>query len=43
MAETSMGKKFIRVKGYSKTVGGKTVKVHSAVRSTPKTSTGKKK
>jgi hypothetical protein len=43
MAETSKGKKFVRVKGYSKTVGSKTVKVHAAFRSTPRTSSGKKK
>ncbi len=43
MAETSKGKKFVKVKGYSRIVDGKTVKVRPADRSTPRTSTGKKK
>ncbi len=43
MAETSKGKKFVKVKSYTRNVGGKTVKVRAADRSTPRTSTGKKK
>jgi hypothetical protein len=43
MAETSKGKKFVGVKGYTKTVGNHTVKVHAAIRSTPKTASGKKR
>jgi hypothetical protein len=35
MAKTSEGKKFIRIKGYTKKVGGKNVKVPPHVRSTP--------
>ena len=43
MAETAKGKKFVKVKSYTRTVNGKSVKVRAADRSTPKTSTGKKK
>ncbi len=43
MAETSKGKKFVKVKPYTKKVGGKTIKVGGFDRSTPKTSRGKKK
>jgi hypothetical protein len=43
MAETKSGKKFVKVKSYSRKAGAKTVKVRAADRSTPRTSTGKKK
>jgi hypothetical protein len=43
MAETSKGKKFVKVKGYTRVVDGKKVKVGAFDRSTPKTSKGKKK
>jgi hypothetical protein len=43
MAETSKGKKFVKVIGYIRKVGGKTVRVGAFDRSTPKTSKGKKK
>ena len=42
MAETSKGKKFVKVKGYTRKVDGKTVKVGAFDRSTPRTSKGKK-
>jgi hypothetical protein len=40
MAETKGGKKFIKVKAYTRVVGGKTVKVRAADRSTPRTARG---
>ena len=43
MAETSKGKKFVKVKGYTRVVDGKKVRVGAFDRSTPKTSKGKKK
>jgi hypothetical protein len=43
MAETSKGKKFVKVKGYTRVVDGKKVRVGAFDRSTPKTSRGKKK
>jgi hypothetical protein len=43
MAETSKGKKFIKVKPYTRVVGGKKIRVAAFDRSTPKTSKGKKK
>ncbi len=43
MAETKRGNKFVKVKSYTRKVGGKAVKVRAADRSTPRTSTGKKK
>jgi hypothetical protein len=42
MAETSKGKKIVKVSGYTRKVDGKTVKVPAGTRSTPRTSTGKK-
>ena len=43
MAETRKGNKFVRVKGYTRIVGGKKVRVSGFDRSTPKTSKGKRK
>ena len=43
MAETSKGKKFVKVKGYTRVVDGKKVRVGAFDRSTPKTSKGKRK
>jgi hypothetical protein len=43
MAETRKGKKFVKVKPYTKIVGGKKIKVGTFDPSTPRTSTGKKK
>jgi hypothetical protein len=43
MAETSKGKKFVKVKPYTRVVGGKKIRVAAFDRSTPKTSKGKKK
>ncbi len=43
MAETSKGKKFVKVKGYTRVIDGKKVRVGAFDRSTPKTSKGKKK
>jgi hypothetical protein len=43
MAETSKGKKFVKVKAYTKSVGGKKIKVSGFDRSTPRTAKGKKK
>ncbi len=43
MAETRKGNKLVKVKGYTRVVDGKAVKVRPADRSTPRTSTGKKK
>jgi len=43
MAETRRGTKFVKVKGYTRKVGGRTVKVRAFDRSTPGTSKGKKK
>ena len=43
MAETGKGKKFVKVKAYTKKVAGKKIKVGAFDRSTPRTSTGKKK
>jgi hypothetical protein len=43
MAETSKGKKFVKVKPYTRVVDGKKIRVGPFDRSTPKTSKGKKK
>jgi hypothetical protein len=43
MAETSRGKKFVKVKPYTRVVDGKKIRVGPFDRSTPKTSKGKKK
>jgi len=43
MAETKKGRKWVRVKGYTRVVGGKKVRVRGFDRSTPSTSRGKKK
>jgi hypothetical protein len=43
MAETSKGKKFVKVKPYTRVVGGKKIRVGALDRSTPKTSKGKRK
>ncbi len=43
MAETRKGKKFVRVKPYTRVVDGKRVRVGGFERSTPRTSKGKKK
>ncbi len=43
MAETSKGKKFVKVKPYTRVVDGKKIKVGAFDRSTPKTSKGTKK
>ena len=40
MAETSKGKKFVKVKGYTRVVDGKKVRVGAFDRSTPGTSKG---
>jgi hypothetical protein len=42
MAETSKGKKFVKVKAYTRKVDGKTIRVPAFTRSTPKTSKGKR-
>jgi hypothetical protein len=43
MAETSKGKKFVKVKPYTRVVDGKRIRVSAFDRSTPKTSKGKRK
>jgi hypothetical protein len=43
MAETSKGKKFVKVKAYTRVIDGKRVRVGAFDRSTPKTSKGKKR
>jgi hypothetical protein len=42
MAETSKGKKFVKVKSYTRVMNGKKVSVRASGRSTPKTSKGKR-
>jgi len=42
MAKDSEGRKFNRIPGYTKNVGGKTIKVRSHVRSNRTDSKGKK-